>query len=215
MGTRGAYGFQKDGAHKITYNHYDSYPSCLGANILQFLKNKLENEEYDIKKVNKKLNTLFRKIKVVNENKSPTEKDLERYTKIWEQLSDDDKKLFDLGQDRQKTEYYALLRPLQGNLELLEQFPVMTNGLNFLGDSLFCEWAYIINLSTNELEIYEGFNHDKNAVGRYVTMFEPYVTHDESDTYYGVKLIKTIPFEDFKYIDDIKEFANALEKVYR
>lgn len=30
MGTRGALGFIKAGEHKVTYNHYDSYPEGLG-----------------------------------------------------------------------------------------------------------------------------------------------------------------------------------------
>ncbi len=44
MGTRGAYGFyyktEKETIEKVTYNHYDSYPECLGYNILQFIKEK-------------------------------------------------------------------------------------------------------------------------------------------------------------------------------
>ena len=38
MGTRGLYGFRKNGKDKITYNHWDSYPEGLGQNVLNFVK---------------------------------------------------------------------------------------------------------------------------------------------------------------------------------
>jgi len=38
MGTRGVYGFERDGVKKITYNHYDSYPSALGKDVVSFIK---------------------------------------------------------------------------------------------------------------------------------------------------------------------------------
>jgi len=33
MGTRGAYGFRKNGIDKVTYNHFDSYPEQLGESL--------------------------------------------------------------------------------------------------------------------------------------------------------------------------------------
>ena len=39
MGTRGVFGFHKNGVDKITYNHYDSYPTGLGEEVVKFLKN--------------------------------------------------------------------------------------------------------------------------------------------------------------------------------
>ena len=38
MSTRGVYGFRKNNTDKITYNHYDSYPSGLGNVILKFIQ---------------------------------------------------------------------------------------------------------------------------------------------------------------------------------
>ena len=38
MGTRGIYGFRLNNTDKLTYNHYDSYPSSLGEDIYQFIK---------------------------------------------------------------------------------------------------------------------------------------------------------------------------------
>ena len=44
MGTRGAIGYfgKLDGEnlHKVTYNHFDSYPSVLGKKIVEYIKGK-------------------------------------------------------------------------------------------------------------------------------------------------------------------------------
>lgn len=36
MSTRGAWGFRKDEQDKVTFNHWDSYPSGLGESVLAF-----------------------------------------------------------------------------------------------------------------------------------------------------------------------------------
>ena len=63
----------------------------------------------------------------------------------------------------------------------------------FLLDSLFCEFAYIINLDTNKFEVYVGFNKNPNAAGRYAkyTLYKDY-----ENVYYGVKLVKEIELID-------------------
>lgn len=59
----------------------------------------------------------------------------------------------------------------------------------FLYNSLFCEYAYIINLNTKKLEIYEGFNKNLNAKGRYANHY----AYDDDHRYCGVALVKVIP----------------------
>ena len=63
----------------------------------------------------------------------------------------------------------------------------------FLIDSLFCEFAYIINLDTNKLEYYEGFNLDPNAPGRYA---KNNIKKNDEKIYYGVALIKEFDLID-------------------
>ena len=102
-------------------------------------------------------------------------------------------------------EWYCLLRGSQGDLSALSSIPFMTDGSSFLHDSLFCEFAYILNLDSNELEIYSGFNKSADAVGRYAscTVNKDTVNRDsdELDKYYGVKLIRTVSFDDLKDVD--------------
>ena len=72
------------------------------------------------------------------------------------------------------------------NTEFLDQH-------NFLNDSLFCEFAYLINLDTNKFEVYVGFNKNPNAAGRYAkyTLYKDY-----ENVFYGVKLVKEIELTD-------------------
>lgn len=66
---------------------------------------------------------------------------------------------------------------------------------DFLFDSLFCEYAYIINLDSNMLEFYTGFNNDENAPGRYAKCLNPCELSDGSFLY-GVKLVLEIPLNE-------------------
>ena len=38
-----------------------------------------------------------------------------------------------------------------------QPYPVL-NDLDFAQDSLFCEWAYVIDFDTNTFEVFKGFN---------------------------------------------------------
>lgn len=66
---------------------------------------------------------------------------------------------------------------------------------DFLRDSLFCEYAYIINLDDKALEFYTGFNRDKEANGRYVFCDNPTKLSDGS-LLYGVAIKQEIPLNE-------------------
>jgi len=168
MGTRGAVGFLSNGIEKITYNHFDSYPEGLGNGVLNFLHTIINFEELKIKVNN---------IILIDEKVEPTIKQIKQCIAA---------KTVDMEASEQSyKDWYCLLRHAQGNLEKYIEVRLMPDSKDFLLDSLFCEWAYIINLDTNKLEIYEGFNEDQNGKGRYASQ------HRELDGnhHYGVKLI--------------------------
>lgn len=153
MSTRGAVGIIFNNEEKIGYNHYDSYPSGLGNEILTFLKGKTIEE----------LKNIFSNIVV--ENNSDTD--------AWDWK----------------------------NHKFVEKFE---DERRFLIDSLFCEYAYLINLDSNKLEVYVGFNLNPNAPGRYAknTFYK-----DEEKVYYGVKLVEELNLSDlfdgkYSIVDD-------------
>lgn len=62
MGTRGVVGFHRNGIDKITYNHFDSYPSDLGKRVKDFLMTTPVDE----------MMAIFDRIIMVNETQPPT-----------------------------------------------------------------------------------------------------------------------------------------------
>lgn len=171
MGTRGAYGFIKNGVEKITYNHFDSYPEWLGSNVVEFI------QETGIRK----LNEIFDSICMVNKKDVPTKKQIEEC----EEFKD-----LDVG-SQSESDWYCLLRGAQGNLSAYSSgLKYMIDSSEFMFDSLFCEFAYIINLDTEMLEFYKGFNTDESARGRYAS-----VKGRDSQGYYGVALVTEFPLK--------------------
>ena len=84
----------------------------------------------------------------------------------------------------------------------------MNDSKNFLSDSLFCEWAYIINIDTNCLEIYQGFNEDESAPGRYASLKKDC---DGDRKYYGVALLIEISFDKIRLMST-EEFLDCITK---
>ena len=181
MGTRGAFGFRINNEDKVTYNHYDSYPSELGSDILTALSG--ETLEH--------LKEVAEGITLIDENVKPTPEQIE-LCKPWT----------DTTVSGQSTDdWYCLLRMAQGDLTVWTKggLTLMSGSSGFLLDSLFCEWAYIVNLDTEALEVYSGFNKDRKAAGRYASSPTPSFDTPDGRTitseYYGVKLIKEVPLK--------------------
>lgn len=182
MGTRGLYGFRKNGKEKATYNHYDSYPDWLGSNVLNFIKNHSVKEMSDF----------YDRIIMVDEDDKPTREQIENCR---------NNKSIDLNVSRQsEDDWYCLTRELQGELEQLYKcdFAYMIEYLGFIKNSLFCEYAYIIDIDEEVLEFYEGFQKEPQVGNRYGV-------EANGSGYYPCKLIAEIP------IDEIKE--KTVEKI--
>ena len=169
MGTRGAYGFYKDGVSKITYNHFDSDLEYLGKDIIKYIKNRSIQD----------INNDFAVITMVNSNDKPT---TEQFLKCAEYYNKN-------VNSKSPEDWYCVLRDIQGDLLAHSKVGLMIDNQEFMKDSLFCEYAYIINLDTNVLEIYEGFQKKRSD-----TRYQP--DKPEGQGYWGCKLIKEISLVD-------------------
>jgi hypothetical protein len=141
MSTRGAVGFVANGKWYVTYNHSDSYPEYLGMHVLNFCK-VVTDWEY--------LKTMVEKVTLVDSHSLPSQDLIDKYyvysdTSVGNQNVDD---------------WYCLLRSLQGDKILYEialgNVEHMIDSHMFLADSVFCEWAYIIDLDEDVLRVYKG-----------------------------------------------------------
>lgn len=187
MGTRGAIGFRLGAKDKVIYNHFDSYPTGIGYCVFNFMKH------MNLATIRDKVKA----IKLVNEHEKPNDLDIQRL-----------KKYANLGVSEQSySDWYCLLHRAQGNLQAYLDCGYMIDNQNFLKDSLFCEWAYIINLDESVLEIYKGFNKDKNALGRYA------LQKKDKQGYCGVRLITRQHLNFFNTMTDeeIMKYAKALQ----
>lgn len=206
MGTRGLIGFHSEGINKVTYNHFDSYPSGLGYQAIKDTHKLLEDPEFK-----QKVDAL----QLVNEESKPT---AEQITAL--------KKYFNPNVSTgSEQEWYALLRDVQGDVKENLKCGYMIDSEIFAKSSLFCEWGYVINLDTEQFEVYQGFQkEDHGAYG----VFQPFTDSElqgekaEADelagkfghdrpAYYPIKLIGTISFETIT--KDLSLALNMLDMI--
>lgn len=193
MGTRNLTVVVFGGVVRVAqYGQWDGYPSGNGVVILDFLRNKMNAKFFS---------GLLR-------TKFITNKEIE---KKWVQSGVDVKSgmvSMDIAAVFKENHYHLsrdcganVLEHIQntsGNIELGNEF-------KFGGDSLFCEWAYLVDLDNNCLEVYVGFNKTSlNGVGRFAHLEKSY------EEYKPIKLIKTY---DLDALPQKRDFVRELEKL--
>lgn len=176
MSTRGAWGFRIDGIDKVTYSHSDSYPEWLGLKMAEFLKTVTVEQ----------LLKIAQNLKMVCEQVEPTQEEIDFVYKKYPELP-----ITHVGKGT-PGDWYCLLRNTQQDFETYKKgFPFMIDSEDFLAESLFCEYAYIINLDDNVLEFYVGFNKNPKANGRYASLCGDDDSGCDGNPFYGVALLGT------------------------
>lgn len=165
MGTRHLIAVVVDDEFKIAqYGQWDGYPSGQGAAIIQFLG---EPQSSDPQKVDRAdrleaLRTGARKLRWATD---------EDFARINTELNLPEGGWMDMEQaERYKAAYPAMSRDAGGDILAMVAdggVEFVTDSRDFALDSLFCEWAYVLDLDANTLEVYKGFQKERHDKGRW------------------------------------------------
>lgn len=159
MSTRSATGVRFENTDKLSYNQFDGYPTGVGNEVLKELREEIAQLGYD--QALAKWREQAKALVLVDESTEPTAEDLERF----KDAHDD---AVSTGKD-----WYFLLRKDHGSILVRLRRGVATQGNDFILDSLFCEWAYVLNLDEEVLEVYQGFRKKRHRQGRYAALKAP------------------------------------------
>ncbi len=188
------------------YCQWDGYPDGQGATVLQFLK-EMERSVFELK-LGKLINPTTEENQVmwhdiarrVAEAKEDATK--ESVAAAVETIKETGMCGIDVS-DLFKEEHPTLQRDM--GAEILQHIHDSTEpvevvlDLEFMNDSLFCEWVYVIDLDNNKLEVYGGMNHSAVPASNRFQLPDgetPTPSYEGADTYYPVTLICEFPLDD-------------------
>lgn len=177
------------------YGQWDGYPEGQGATILNFLKTN------DLNRFSEQLENV----------RFTTEEDEKNVNKFLESIGSKDGWM-----NMEQAAKYHLAYPYNSRdiggqiLELIHESTddeiVLVDSTDFAQDSLFCEWAYVVDLDNRKLEVYKGFvkeqpDHPNSRFGNQLT----------SDTnYYPIQLAGEF---DIDNLPTEEEFCNYFKKL--
>ncbi len=179
MGTRNLTCVVLNGEYKVAkYGQWDGYRSGLGTDILNFLRNEFDRNAF-IAGVEKltvispaKLKELWNGCGADPKEDWVTMDVVEKFKVTHPELSRD-------------TSGGALLKLIQDGTAVWSHPNLM-----FAADSLFCEWAYVLDLDKGTFEVYEGFNKSPlDASERFAAL--PVKQYSGGNKYYPVRLLKS------------------------
>jgi len=174
MGTRGMLGFHINGQDVAQYVHYDAYPEELGKKIVEDVASAIATMGLDgLKKRLLELETLTQDAK-------PTPEQMKRL-EPYADLSVSTGSL---------TDPYCLTRRCQGSLSTtIEANAMLAHDIDFMKQSLHCEWAYFVNIDAGTFEVYKGFQRKPHQLGRFAD-------ETQRSGYYPCALVAEFPLGD-------------------
>lgn len=202
MGTRHLIAVMQDGEYKVAqYGQWDGYPAGQGTRILKFLKHLLAADPDPIEDIHGHTKTMDQFREKVKQTTWIT---AEEYNQVMETVAPGSSTsgMMNMAQSEKFEAEYPELHRNTG-YEILElivnsEWPLkINNSISFAADSLFCEWAYVIDLDKNTFEVYKGFNREPLAAGeRFENIESDRKTNDE---YFPVRLVKSFPFAELPW----------------
>lgn len=143
MGTRHLTAVYVDGEYKVAqYGQWDGYPEGQGLTCLEFAWSVLANKT-DRAAFAEKVRACSRITAEERNRRNAMIKrgEVKNWPKVWPELSRDT-----------GAEILALIASSESGL-------VLGNDIVFAADSLFCEWAWVIDLDAGTFEGFRGYNH--------------------------------------------------------
>jgi len=203
MGTRGLTAVILDGEHKIAqYGQWDHYPSGQGLTALAFCREVMVDDAK-------------RDAFIANLRRCRFETPADEAERVaWlASIGVGASGLMSMLQYEQWKRRYPLLTRDNG-AEILDLVAsagdgpvVLQDSWDFGADSLFCEWAYVIDATAGTLEVYRGFNK-RPATGRFAAM------KPKRDDYTPITLAKTYRIAalpaDADFIEELEKIADDM-----
>lgn len=193
MGTRNLTVVIQNNEVKVAqYGQWDGYPSGQGATIVEFILEKL-NTESNLKEFREKVASTY----FISH---------EEILDLWVEAGadrDSDFVTFVVS-NRFNANHPQLDRDMGSKVLYFinnSTTPVqLKNSYDFASDSLFCEWAYVIDLDNLVLEVYKGFN--KQPIDESNRFFNLMESCADDVKYYPVALERKIPFHELVSVSD-------------
>ena len=194
MGTRNLTMVISDKKIKVAqYGQWDGYPSGVGLGLLNLLSDKelFEKFKANLSKVRFVDDEGIDKDFIESYNKNASE-----YTNSLDKRTPEQKEWFENFITRDLAEE-VLKNIANSNLPEI----LLNDKSDFAGDSLFCEWAYVVDLDKNTFEVYEGFNQNElTEEDRFYYLQER--IKEREDKYYPVKLLATFDLNNLPSEND-------------
>lgn len=200
MGTRNLVCVLVDGEIRVAqYGQWDGYPSGQGTTVLNFVQSIVEDNDVNA------FADRVRNLKTLSHDE---------VDKIWRDIGADENRSISMEVSNAAARTHPELSRDTGGriLELINNGDVENVFLSteFAHDSLFCEYAYVVNLDTQEIEVFRGFQRAPHSQGRFAEVFPRHF--DEShrtNKYYAVAEIIRFSFHN---LPDSVEFVEKCEQ---
>lgn len=212
MGTRNLTMVQVGGKIKVAqYGQWDGYPEGQGERVYEFITTADMNHfKWQIDKTYFTVDGSPMDIKVERAFNA-FNKQYNKILKLKDYDNANEKAAANLP-PKQRFLYSLFTRDTGANILKLiygavgeKQIP-LANNIDFAGDSLFCEWAYLLNLDTDTLEVYKGFN--KEVLTKDDRFYGAPLDNPE---YKQIRLLKTFKFN--RMPKTVKHFTTVLNRL--
>lgn len=193
------------------YGQFDGYFTGVGEDIASFIRNSLQDPEV----LNKFKMNLIHSTFVSSEYITSLQKECgvditQEYVSFGDHAWNKFIELYPQFYRNTSSDVFELV---------LNKPQALRDSFTFGFDSLFCEYAYVLNLDNSTLEIYTGFNKEEvpdsetrwNSTAKSTYQYKEFDGDDGGVRYYYVKLYKVVTFQE---LFDNTDFMSTLEKEY-